>query len=46
MTRADRVTLYTSKTDLALIASKYFNLGPRAGDSGSDSGASARHSDD
>ncbi len=36
LTRADRVTLYTSKTDLALIASKYFNHGPRAGDSGSD----------
>ncbi len=32
--RGSRVTLYTSKTDLALIASKYFNRGPRAGDSG------------
>ncbi len=32
--RAQRVTLYTSRTDLALIASKYFNHGPRAGDSG------------
>jgi esterase/lipase superfamily enzyme/HEAT repeat protein len=32
----NRVTLYTSKTDLALIASKYFNRGPRAGDSGSE----------
>ena len=36
MTKGNRVTLYTSKTDLALIASKYFNHGPRAGDSGSE----------
>ena len=36
VTRGNRVTLYTSKTDLALIASKYFNHGPRAGDSGSE----------
>ena len=34
--RGNRVTLYTSKTDLALIASKYFNRGPRVGDSGSE----------
>ncbi len=34
--RGKRVTLYTSKTDLALIASRYFNRGPRAGDSGSE----------
>ncbi len=34
--RGNRVTLYTSKTDLALIASKYFNHGQRAGDSGSE----------
>jgi len=36
VTKGKRVTLYTSKTDLALIASKYFNRGPRAGDSGSE----------
>jgi esterase/lipase superfamily enzyme len=36
VTRARRVTLYTSKTDLALIASRYFNHGVRAGDSGSE----------
>lgn len=36
VTKGNRVTLYTSKTDLALIASKYFNRGPRAGDSGSE----------
>ncbi len=36
VTKGERVTLYTSKTDLALIASKYFNHGPRAGDSGSE----------
>ncbi len=36
VTKAKRVTLYTSKTDLALIASKYFNRVPRAGDSGSE----------
>lgn len=34
--KGKRVTLYTSKTDLALIASKYFNRGARAGDSGSE----------
>ena len=34
--KGKRITLYTSKTDLALIASKYFNRGPRAGDSGSE----------
>jgi esterase/lipase superfamily enzyme len=33
ISKGQRVTLYTSKTDLALIASKYFNRGPRAGDS-------------
>ena len=36
VSKGKRVTLYTSKTDLALIASKYFNRGPRAGDSGSE----------
>ncbi len=36
VTRGQRVTLYTSKTDLALIASRYFNHGARAGDSGSE----------
>ncbi len=36
ISKGKRVTLYTSKTDLALIASKYFNRGPRAGDSGSE----------
>jgi esterase/lipase superfamily enzyme len=35
ITKARRTTLYTSKTDLALIASRYFNQGDRAGDSGS-----------
>ena len=34
VTKAQRTTLYTSKTDLALIASRYFNQGDRAGDSG------------
>ena len=34
LSKGNRITLYTSKTDLALIASKYFNRGPRAGDSG------------
>ena len=34
VTKARRTTLYTSKTDLALIASRYFNQGDRAGDSG------------
>lgn len=33
VTKANRVTLYTSKVDLALIASKYFNRAIRAGDS-------------
>ncbi len=32
--KAQHVTLYTSQTDLALIASRFFNNGPRAGDSG------------
>jgi esterase/lipase superfamily enzyme len=36
ITQGKRVTLYTSKTDLALIASKYFNHGARAGDSGAE----------
>ncbi len=36
VTRGKRVTLYTSKTDLALIASRYFNHGARAGDSGNE----------
>jgi esterase/lipase superfamily enzyme len=31
--KAKRVTLYTSKTDLALLASRYFNQGHRVGDS-------------
>jgi esterase/lipase superfamily enzyme len=31
--RAKRVTLYTSQTDLALIASRYFNTSSRIGDS-------------
>ncbi len=31
--KARHVTLYTSQTDLALIASRYFNHGPRIGDS-------------
>jgi esterase/lipase superfamily enzyme len=30
---AKRVTLYTSQTDLALLASRYFNAGDRVGDS-------------
>ncbi len=34
VTKSRRTTLYTSKTDLALIASRYFNHGDRAGDSG------------
>lgn len=34
VTKAKRTTLYTSKTDLALIASRYFNQGARLGDSG------------
>jgi esterase/lipase superfamily enzyme len=32
--KANRTTLYTSKTDLALIASRFFNQGSRLGDSG------------
>ncbi len=32
-TKARRVTLYTSQTDLALLASRYFNSGDRIGDS-------------
>ncbi|XZE32651.1 alpha/beta hydrolase [Pirellulaceae bacterium SH501] len=31
--KAKRVTLYTSQTDLALLASRYFNQGHRVGDS-------------
>ncbi len=31
--KAKRVTLYTSQTDLALLASRYFNAGVRVGDS-------------
>lgn len=31
--KAKRVTLYTSQTDLALLASRYFNQGQRVGDS-------------
>jgi esterase/lipase superfamily enzyme len=33
VTKARHVTLYTSQTDLALIASRYFNHGTRLGDS-------------
>lgn len=33
--KAKNVTLYTSQTDLALVASRYFNHGLRIGDSGS-----------
>lgn len=33
-TKARHFTLYTSQTDLALVASRYFNHGPRVGDSG------------
>ncbi|MCA9191290.1 MAG: alpha/beta hydrolase [Planctomycetales bacterium] len=33
VTKANHVTVYTSATDLALIASKYFNSGRRLGDS-------------
>lgn len=32
--KAKRTTLYTSQSDLALVASRYFNNGTRAGDSG------------
>jgi len=32
--QSTRTTLYTSKSDLALIASRYFNQGNRVGDSG------------
>ena len=34
VTKARRTTLYTSKTDLALLASRYFHQGGRVGDSG------------
>ena len=34
VTKAHHTTLYTSRTDLALIASRYFNQRNRAGDSG------------
>jgi esterase/lipase superfamily enzyme len=34
VSKANRMTLYTSKTDLALIASRFFNQGMRLGDSG------------
>ena len=34
--KARRLTLYTSKSDLALVASRYFNRGSRAGDSASE----------
>ncbi len=34
LAKAHRITMYTSDSDLALIASRYFNHGPRAGDSG------------
>jgi esterase/lipase superfamily enzyme len=34
VSKAKRMTLYTSKTDLALIASRFFNQGSRLGDSG------------
>ena len=34
VTKSHRTTLYTSKTDLALISSRYFNQRSRAGDSG------------
>ncbi len=34
VTKARHTTLYTSKSDLALIASRYFNHGSRVGDSG------------
>lgn len=34
VSKAHRTTLYTSKTDLALIASRLFNHGSRLGDSG------------
>lgn len=35
VSKAAHVTLYTSQTDLALIASRYFNHGARVGDSAS-----------
>ena len=35
VTKAHHVTLYTSQTDLALLASRYFNRGTRLGDSAS-----------
>ncbi len=33
--KAERITVYTSSSDLALVASRYFNAGRRAGESGS-----------
>ncbi len=36
VSKAKRTTIYTSKTDLALIASRYFNNGVRLGDSAAD----------
>lgn len=33
VTKAQHFTLYTSQSDLALLASRYFNNGPRVGDS-------------
>ena len=36
VTKARHTTLYTSKSDLALIASRYFHHGNRVGDSGPD----------
>ncbi|MFO0940623.1 MAG: alpha/beta hydrolase [Pirellulales bacterium] len=36
VSKAKRTTIYTSKTDLALIASRYFNSGARLGDSGAE----------
>ena len=36
VTKARHTTLYTSKTDLALLASRYFHQGNRVGDSGPD----------
>ena len=36
VTKARHTTLYTSKSDLALIASRYFHQGNRVGDSGPD----------
>ena len=36
VTKARHTTLYTSKTDLALLVSRYFHQGNRVGDSGAD----------